>query len=323
MKKCRLFVIGAVVLAGLAAGLSAGRAVSVAGQPASVAGRTVPVAEETVSVAGQALPVAGQPASVAAGRPLPASARQPDWKVGIQTYTFHAFTLMETLDKTERLGLKYAEAFFFQELGAPFPKETYLHYDLGEEDCALLRGEFRKRGIRPIAFGVASYGTLEEWEKFFAFARKIGAEIVTVEPELDQLDAIEALAEKYRMEVAIHNHPDPSLYASARVVAGALKGRSARMGVCADIGHWKRVGEDPLENLKMLAGRIKVAHLKDLNGDLEDATWGTGILPVEAFVHELKRQGFGGLISIEYENFAADQLRDIAESLRYLEACAE
>lgn len=49
----------------------------------------------------------------------------------------------------------YAEAFFFQELGAPFPKETYLNYDLSDDDCALLRHEFKKRGIKPIAFGVA------------------------------------------------------------------------------------------------------------------------------------------------------------------------
>lgn len=251
------------------------------------------------------------------------SAQKADWKVGIQTYTFHNSTLMETLDKTRQLGLGYAEAFFFQELGAPFPKETYLNYDLSDDNCALLRHEFKKRGIKPIAFGVASYGKNEEWDAFFAFAHKIGAQIVTVEPELSQLDYVESLAKKYKMEVAIHNHPNPSIYASADVVVKALKGRSPLMGVCADIGHWKRVGEDPMANLRKLDGRIKVAHLKDLNEQMVDATWGTGILPVKAFVNELKRQGFKGLISIEYENFDADQIRDIAESLKYLEKCTK
>lgn len=82
---------------------------------------------------------------------------------------------------------------------------------------------------------------------------------MTVEPELNQLDYIESLAKKYDMEVAIHNHPSPCIYASAEVVEKALKGRSPLMGVCADIGHWKRVGEDPLKNLQKLSGRIKVA----------------------------------------------------------------
>lgn len=251
------------------------------------------------------------------------SAGNPDWKVGIQTYTFHNFTLTETLNKTQQLGLGYAEAFFFQELGAPYAKETYLNYDMSDDDCALLRHEFKKRGIKPIAFGVASYGKNEEWDAFFAFAHKIGAQIVTVEPELNQLDYVESLAKKYNIEVAIHNHPSPSIYASADVVVKALKGRSPLMGVCADIGHWKRVGEDPLVNLKKLEGRLKVVHLKDLNDQLVDATWGTGILPVKAVVAELKRQHFHGLISIEYENFDADQIRDIQNSLDYLEKCTK
>ena len=64
------------------------------------------------------------------GQAVQLAAQKADWKVGIQTWTFHNLTLMETLDKTQQLGMGYAEAFFFQELGAPFPKETYLNYDL-------------------------------------------------------------------------------------------------------------------------------------------------------------------------------------------------
>ena len=167
-----------------------------------------------------------------------------------------------------------------------------------------IRHEFKKRGIKPIAFGVASYGTNEEWDKFFAFAHKIGAHIVTVEPELNQLDYIESLAKKYDMEVAIHNHPSPCIYASAEVVEKALKGRSPLMGVCADIGHWKRVGEfEPTDKM-------------------EDATWGTGILPVKAFVNELKRQHFNGLISIEYDDFKSD-IQEIRNSLEFLRKCSK
>ena len=102
------------------------------------------------------------------GQAVQLAAQKADWKVGIQTWTFHNLTLMETLDKTQQLGMGYAEAFFFQELGAPFPKETYLNYDLSDDNCALLRHEFKIRGIKPIAFGVASYGTNEEWDKFLS-----------------------------------------------------------------------------------------------------------------------------------------------------------
>lgn len=85
---------------------------------------------------------------------------------------------------------------------------------------------------------------------------------------------------------------------------------------------WKRVGEDPLKNLQKLSGRIKVAHLKDLTDKMEDATWGTGILPVKAFVNELKRQHFNGLISIEYDDFKSD-IQEIRNSLEFLQKCSK
>lgn len=251
-------------------------------------------------------------------------ASEPEWRVGVQTYTFHNFTLAETLDKTQALGLDCTEAFFFQELGKPFPMETYLNFDMSDSDRERLLTEYRKRGIEPVAFGVASYGTAEEWEQFFSFAKAMGAKIITAEPELNQLDMIESLAKKYDIEVAIHNHPNPSIYASADVVVKALEGRSSMLGVCADIGHWARVGEDPLANLKRLEGRVKIVHLKDLTkGEMKDATWGTGILPVKAFVEELKRQNFDGLITIEYENYESDSLDDIRQSLKFLKSCSE
>ena len=48
------------------------------------------------------------------GQAVQLAAQKADWKVGIQTWTFHNLTLMETLDKTQQLGMGYAEAFFFQ-----------------------------------------------------------------------------------------------------------------------------------------------------------------------------------------------------------------
>ncbi len=145
----------------------------------------------------------------------------------------------------------------------------------------------------------------------------MGIHTVTCEPYLEHLDYVEQLALKYNIQVALHNHPDPSVYADPRVVAQALEGRDPIMGVCADIGHWKRSGFDPLETLKMFEGRLKVVHLKDLSAELDDTTWGTGILPVKEVISELKRQRFDGLISIEYENFTASQLDDIEKSLTF------
>ena len=240
-----------------------------------------------------------------------------DWKIGIQTYTFHNFTLMEALDKSKELGLHYAEAYFFQSLGQNFVDTAYLNYDISEETKQQLKKEFAERDINLHSFGVAFYGTTEEWEAFFKFSKEMGIHTVTCEPELHHLDFVEEMAHKYNIEVAIHNHPDPSVYADPNVLLAALEGRSSMMGVCADIGHWMRSGFDPLETLKTFGGRVKVVHLKDLSAELDDTTWGTGILPVKEVMVELKNQKFDGLISIEYENFSSSQLEDIKNSLEY------
>ncbi len=240
-----------------------------------------------------------------------------EWKTGIQTYTFHAFSLMETLDKSKDLGLHYAEAFFFQELGAGFADTAYLNYDLPQAVRAQLKAEFAKRDIQLYSFGVAFYDTEDEWKQFFAFAKDMGIHTVTCEPRLDQLDLVEKLALQYNIEAAIHNHPSPSVYADPDVLVKALEGRNPILGVCADIGHWKRMGKDPAETLKQFNGRVKVVHLKDLSEQLEDTSWGTGILPIKEVLNELKAQHFNGLISIEYENFSDSQLDDITRSLAF------
>ena len=61
---------------------------------------------------------------------------------------------------------------------------------------------------------------------------------------------------------------------------------------------------------------------EDLTDKMEDATWGTGILPVKAFVNELKRQHFNGLISIEYDDFKSD-IQEIRNSLEFLQKCSK
>ncbi len=128
---------------------------------------------------------------------------------------------------------------------------------------------------------------------------------------------VENLAKEFNIGVAIHNHSNPSVYADPNVLAKALEGRSDLMGVCADIGHWRRAGADPLETIKSFKGLLKVIHIKDLNANLEDGVWGTGIVPVKEIVEELVRQNFDGLISVEYENFGSSTMDDVAKSLMY------
>lgn len=243
----------------------------------------------------------------------------PQYSVGLQTYTFNQYTLMETLDRAAQLGLHHAEAYFFQRLGEGFPDTAYLNYDLPEEHRILLMEELEKRNIRLAACGVAFYDSEDDWRRFFDFAQSMALDVVTAEPVLSDLDLVESLAEEYNIKVAIHNHPVPSEYADPSVLVEALEGRGDKMGVCADIGHWQRSGFDPLEALEKFRGKVMVLHMKDINQASNDTIWGEGILPFHEIISELKKSGFDGLISVEYENYDPTQMDAIRQSLDYLE----
>src|SRR5699024_1498340 len=52
------------------------------------------------------------------------AAEKMGWKVASQAYTFRLFTLEETLDKLNELGIKYVELYGGQTIGAGIEGET-------------------------------------------------------------------------------------------------------------------------------------------------------------------------------------------------------
>ena len=44
-------------------------------------------------------------------------AEKAGWKIGMQSYTFHMFSLQEALDKCQELGVKYIEVYPGHKLG--------------------------------------------------------------------------------------------------------------------------------------------------------------------------------------------------------------
>jgi sugar phosphate isomerase/epimerase len=105
-------------------------------------------------------------------------------------------------------------------------------------------------------------------------------------------------------------------------VLAALEGRSKRMGSCSDTGHWPRSGLVPVECLKKLEGHIIELHFKDIT-DGVDQPWGTGKGDARAMLAELKRQGFRGLIDVEYEDGAGTKLEDnVARCIAFFDQTA-
>lgn len=244
-----------------------------------------------------------------------AAARAP-WRLAIQAYTFHKYTFFEAVDKAHQLKLTYLEAYPGQTL-SPEHKDLKFDHNMSAETMAMVTRKLKEAGIKLVNYGVVDFGKDEaSARKVFEFAKEMGIETIAAEPPVEQLEMLDKLANEYGINVAIHNHPKPSKYWDPKKVAEALRGRSKRLGACADTGHWPRSGIHPLDGLKALEGRILTLHFKDLNELSDkghDVPWGTGKCDVKSLLQELKRQKFEGVFSIEYEHNWESSMPEIAE----------
>lgn len=249
-------------------------------------------------------------------------AEQNGWRLAVQSYSFHRFSLVEALDKTKELGVKYIEVFPGHKLGGNWGDKVF-GFDLDAQIRKELKDLAASKDIKIIATGVFVANESSDWEKMFAFAKDMGMEFITCEPALKDWDLVEALSQQYGIKVAVHNHPQPSDYWNPDLLLNAIASRSKDIGSCSDVGHWRREGLDQIECLKKLNGRVISLHFKDIaekkEGEAEqhDVIWGTGILDVKQMLMTLKEQNFKGVFSIEYEYNWDNSVPDIKKCIDY------
>jgi sugar phosphate isomerase/epimerase len=241
------------------------------------------------------------------------------WKLGSQAYTFKAYTFFEAIDKIDSCGLQYVEGFPGQTIGGGI--EGKMDFNMEEATRNRILQKLNEKGVKMHGFGVVQAKSEKEWRKLFEFAQAMGVETITSEPDEKDIPLLSSLSDEFKINVAIHNHPNPSHYWNPDVVLNAIKGQSKRIGACADIGHWVRSGLDPVESLKKLEGHILHLHMKDLNEkgkkEAHDVHWGEGVSNVAGVIEELKRQNFSGMISAEYEYNWNNNASDVAASVSY------
>lgn len=265
--------------------------------------------------------------SSAAADDAAAAAKALGWRIGCQLWSFNKFTFVEAIDKVSSLGLTCAEAFPGQRLSPDLPEDVKFEHTMSEEHRALAQKVLAEKGVSIVAYGVVGIPKEEaEARKLFDFAKAMGIEVITSEPPKTVMDLVEKLADEYDVKVAIHNHPKPSMYWDYKRVLEAVEGRSARIGSCADTGHWMRSGIDPLEAVKALEGRLVSFHLKDLGEfdvrDAHDVVWGTGKADLKAILAEVQRQQIKPIFSIEYEYNWDNNIPDIAACVAYFNGVA-
>src|SRR6185436_18480943 len=246
------------------------------------------------------------------------SANELGWQLAVHSYTFQKFPILEAIDKSAALGVKYMSISDTVLLDG---KRTGT-LTLSDEQRATIDQRLEANGFGNfVNMGVVKLPADEaECRKVFEFAKKWGIGVLVSEPETNALDTVEKLCKEYNIKVAIHNHPKDSIYWNPDSVLAAIKGRTKLMGACADIGHWIRSGLDPLECLKKLDGHILSLQFKDLNEmgpNAHDVPWGTGVGRTKELMVELQRQHFRGVICVEYEYNWESSSPEIAQSIKF------
>lgn len=283
------------------------------------------------SFLGKAALVAAAPALQAVpafAADAPASARKVSGiYLGPQAWTFNRFSALEAIEFAGRTGGTVIEFYPGQKLAKD--GDAKWGHDANEDAHKRIADALAQWKITAMNYGVVGVPNEEKGaRKIFDFAKRLGLYGITTE-SAESADLLSKLAAEYDIKVCFHNHPRQANNPNYKIwdpkyVLDLVKDRDARLGACADTGHWIRSGLNALDCLKTLRGRVHSMHLKDrVDEKGEDQIFGMGKANVVAMMEEVLAQGFKGNVSIEYETNWEHSLADVAQCVGYIRAAGE
>ena len=231
--------------------------------------------------------------------------------LGLASYTTREFTLTETLAMAHRL-----------ELDQICLKSFHLPLDASPEAIREAATEVKNAGIQLYGGGVITMRDEAQAEAAFRYARAAGMQTIVGVPMPEILQRVDALVKEYDIAVAIHNHgPGDKVYPTPASAYEKIKNLDPRIGLCMDIGHTARIGEDPVRDAIRFKDRLLDVHLKDVSAAAAEGKTveiGRGVLDIPAFLQTLLDIKFSRVASFEYEKDGKDPLPGLAESVGYV-----
>ncbi len=240
--------------------------------------------------------------------------RVPDHglKLGMASYTLRKFSLDEALAMTKQAGLKYITH-----------KDVHLPLKSTSDQCKEARQKIQAAGLTLMGGGVIYMKNDEkEIRAIFDYAKNAGMPTIVCSPAPDALDAVEKTAKEYDLLIAIHNHgPGDQRYPSALDVLRLIKDRDSHMGICIDVGHTVRLGEDPLEVTQKCAARLYDFHIKDITAPSaagKATESGKGVIDLVGVLQILVEMKFPYHVALEYESYSDNPMQGVLESVSYM-----
>jgi len=236
--------------------------------------------------------------------------KESNLQLGMAGYTFAKFDIEKSIAMMKRVGIQNLSL-----------KEFHLPLNSPPEKIQSVLAQFKEAGINIYAVGVIYMKTKEAVDEAFEYAKKVGVSLIVGVPNPELLDYTEEKVKSTNIRIAIHNHgPEDKLYPSPKNVHDLIKNRDEKMGLCIDIGHSTRAGQDPAKAVTEYKQRVFDLHIKDVSAAVKDGKAievGRGVINFPAFVKALDKIKYQGQCSFEFEKDMTDSLPGIAESVGY------
>lgn len=238
------------------------------------------------------------------------------FKLGMAGYSFVHFNLDQALEMMKKTDVHYLCI-----------KDFHLPLNSNDEQIKAFHEKLKQSGVTGYAVGPIYMKTQEEIDNGFAYAKRVGVKLIVGVPNEELLPYVEKKVKEYDMRYAIHIHgPDIKLWPNASSVINAVKNLDPRIGLCFDMGHDARFGDDPIADLEKYAKRIFDIHLKNVTAASKEGKTcelGRGVIDIPAFVNMLRKIKYDGSCSLEYEKDMKDPLAGIAESVGYFKGVCD
>lgn len=271
-----------------------------------------------LKIAGTGLLAASASSVYGASEPVPVrkkkksevSAGPHAFSIGMAGFTFARFDVDKTIEMMKRIGVTYLSL-----------KDFHLPLNSSQEKINEVMAKFRSAGINVYTLGVIYMKTPESVNQAFAYAKMAGVKMIVGAPDYELLPLVEQKVKENDIRIAIHNHgPDNPLYPNATDIWEHIKAMDLRMGICIDIGHTTRDGQDPSVDIEKYKDRIFDVHIKDVDKPSKEGKtieMGRGVIDIPKVVSTLRKTGYSGKCSLEFEKDMGDPLAGIAESIGY------
>lgn len=241
--------------------------------------------------------------------------RENGLRLGVASYSLRNMSLDDAIAAVQSLRIKNIALF---RLHCDWEKAT-------ADECRAVGEKLKAAGLTLTGSGVVNLANDEaKCRRAFENVKAAGMQTMVCKPEIAALPLVEKLAKEFDQKLAIHNHgPEDKVYPSPKVAWDLIKSLDARVGLCIDVGHTARFGDDVIAAIKSYAARVYDVHMKDsvaVPGAMRDVPVevGAGKLDIRGMLRALLDISYNGVVSFEYEKVSGNPVVGLAESVGYV-----